>query len=153
MFDLINVVCEVHYTYYENPDEIIFKVLHNKHNNRDVPWPALFRSGLQGKIHIEHYDLIQADYVHRQNSVYLSHNLWTCKCDPKQTGTFIHTKSAPLCINCMQSQKDSTARLKYFYQVFPYEIKDYIFNEKEAFNNLMSHHLAKENDGGSAHIH
>ncbi len=153
MFNLINVVCEVHYTYYENPNEIVFKVLHNKHNNKDVPWPALFRSGLRGKIHLSEKELLQSDYFHRQNSVYLSHNLWTCDCDPRETGVFIHTKSTPICINCKQTVQNATPRLKYFYEVFPYEVRDYKFDEKEAFDDLMAHHQAKNTKTKSKYLH
>lgn len=153
MFKQKNVVCEVHYFYHDKPEEILFKVLHNFYNTKDIPWPYMFRSGLSFRMHLSQEELIQSDYIHRQESVYLSHSLWTCKCDPKITGSYIHTKSAPICLNCKQMQKDSTPRLKYFYEVFPYEVKDYKFDEKEGFNHVMAHYKDAEQKINTKYMH
>lgn len=154
MFELNNVVCEVHYVYYENPDEIVFKVLHNNWNVKDIPWPYLHRAGLRGRVHLTHKQTSQSDYLHRQDSTYLSNSLWTCKCDPRETGVFIHVKSASICINCKQWEKDATPRLKYFRDIFPHEIKNYKFNEKESLDNLIAHwHEKQRNEGASNYLH
>jgi hypothetical protein len=125
-----NMIAEIHYFYIDTPNKIEFKVLHNFYSVKDVPWPVVLKAGLSHKVHIHPDNLIQSDYIHRESTL-LSHNLWTCDCDPRKGDLYIYPKSAIFCSKCSKTIKDFKPRHKYWYEVFPYEVKDYEYNKKE----------------------
>jgi len=141
-----NIIAEIHYFYFDTPDKIEYKVLHNFYSLKDTPWPLLFRSGISHTVALNPLKLNQADYVER-NDFYLSHNLWTCDCDP-YSHLHIHHISSVFCGRCKKTIKNFNLKYRYWYEVFPYEIKDYHFDQKEAEKHIQEYYDFKETNKG-----
>jgi len=144
MFYDKNVISEIHYYHIDTPEKIEYKVLHNFYSLSDAPWPILFRSGIGHKVAVPPDKLNQSDYIDRDD-FYLSHNLWTCDC---LENNHIHPVNAVFCSYCKKTIKTFNLRYRYWYEVFPYEIKDYEFDAHKIEKWVNEYYNFKDTNKG-----
>ena len=129
-------LCMVEYFYFNEPENVEFRVLQNFYSIKEVPWPMVLLGGLCHRISIMPNQIDQKILFGSDNFL-LIHSLWTCDCGPNHN--YIHLRASVFCSVCERTINNFILRHNYWHEIFPYEIKEYEFDERMAEKYIQQH--------------
>lgn len=125
-----NVLCILGVYEYLEPEKLKYRVLTDYNKIEDTPWPLFFSNGLITKVLRKGNQISQKDCL-ADESLYMTHSLWTCDCNPEEGHTAIHVSPINACIDCRRRITDFTQKIKYLHEELNYEPRSYEFDKKE----------------------